>query len=534
MKKDYDFQPKKAYSKVQLPVYLLISFIFTAVLSLGCFLIIHMLLQYNFLITGANRGDYFTIMGTHCSIVFLTTSLMAVLSEKSRYIYWVDMVTKILIFPKYMSFLALSVYSISTILWSFIGFLTGIGPIVIGSFVCGIASVTILFSRMISVYYQNDRNKEDIKEYLLGMIEKNDYEKYLINLKEVTFIKAGSREFYDVYDNLELIEDCLLFIWKSEPRKPQHIFQPSGFCEELYASLVMDLAISYPQEIQYYIDNHANENETVRNLCYTAYPTILNSYISSGRPDLFDRTLCKWSAIKSQKYEVVDYMTRLAVNHKELTVDYYSELFNIFNHETAIHENDEVYISVLQNLYFENPDVFDYITDYRGNRQSIYNYYLDTGKAGEYPVDILVSAAERENCTESASLFEKYLAFLLDSEIYTHKNAAETEKRAIEEKPVLRKVVGEMIRCKRPEDIEFLVSGIMKLIENTDSEVYRNANDQVSFYADFEQWALDYALIVTKNELEKENRNYHSRENEKKAAVLQKMLETLNYKGRRK
>ena len=33
-------------------------------------------------------------MGTHCSVVFLTTSLMAMLSERNRYIYWVEMVNK--------------------------------------------------------------------------------------------------------------------------------------------------------------------------------------------------------------------------------------------------------------------------------------------------------------------------------------------------------------------------------------------------------------------------------------------------------
>lgn len=50
--------------------------------------------KYNTIITSNNRGDYLAIMGTHCSVVFLTTSLMAMLSERNRYIYWVEMVNK--------------------------------------------------------------------------------------------------------------------------------------------------------------------------------------------------------------------------------------------------------------------------------------------------------------------------------------------------------------------------------------------------------------------------------------------------------
>lgn len=158
MKYDYNFETKKPY-KTKFILYLLLSLLGIGLTSIASFYILS-LFNYNICITSDNRGDYLTIMGTHCSVVFLTTSLMTMLSEKNKYIYWVEMVTKILISPKYMGFLSLVTYSLLTIIGSFVGLLLGIGPVVIGSFLFGIISVTVLFSRMVSIYYQNEKTRE--------------------------------------------------------------------------------------------------------------------------------------------------------------------------------------------------------------------------------------------------------------------------------------------------------------------------------------------------------------------------------------
>ena len=53
----------------------------------------------------------------------------------------------------------------------------------------------------------------------------------------------------------------------------------------------------------------------------------------------------------------------------------------------------------------------------------------------------------------------------------------------------------------------------------------------MGFYVDFEQWALDYALIKNKKEMgNKDNMN----ESKKIIDILQSMLEKMNYKNRRK
>lgn len=421
MKRNYDFEPKKVEGKAIIGLYFVISLVFTAICSIISSYILNVYLKYGIYITGSNRGDYLAIFGIHCSVVFLTTSLMAMLSENNRCIYWVDLIWKILISPRYMSFFALAVYAISTVVWSFVGFITGIGATVIGSFLAGIITVTVLFSKMVSIYYQNDKNKKDIQDYLLDRVKNDDYKKYIIKLKEVTYIKADNREFYDVYDNIILIENCMLALWEREPRVNQHIFQPVGFCEYIYLDILIDLSLRYPQEMQEYIDNHAKDNEIIKKLCYAVYPNLLDAYLGNHRIDQFDRVLCKWSQIEEQKYIVSDYITKTAIANKDVIANYYSKLFNPFNHEILVMDNIGVYIYAIQSLYFEEEHIYKFLLQYRGNRQCIYQSLIQIDNVSSFPLDILAIIADTQQTESDACLFMKYLEMILDDEIYRHR-----------------------------------------------------------------------------------------------------------------
>ena len=87
---------------------------------------------------------------------------------------------------------------------------------------------------------------------------------------------------------------------------------------------------------------------------------------------------------------------------------------------------------------------------------------------------------------------------------------------------------------RRGEDILYVCERIIELISNLDSGVYLNVWKDISFYKDFEQWTLDYALIKNKKELEKEDLTHFTSKNSDVINVLQIMLEKLNYKNRRK
>lgn len=530
VKIDYDFEPKKPYKKTNILFYLVIALLGMAFASILSWLLLGELFKYDTNITSNNRGDYLAIMGTHCSVVFLTTSLMAMLSERNRYIYWVEMITKILISPRYMSFLALVTYSLSTIVGTFFGLLFGIGPVVIGSFIFGIISVTILFSRMVSIYYRNDKVKKDIEGFLFEKISSDEYEKYLIRLKEITFIKAEQRDFTDVYENLNLIEGCLNQIWEKKPRENQHIFQPVGFCEELYVDIMSDLSIQFPQEMQDYIENRATKNSVIKKLGCLIYPVLLNSYLGNHRIDLFDRTLCKWSKINEQKFDVIDYIIRTAKQHTEIITEYYGKLYNPFNHEIKIKNDSEVYIDVLGRLYYEVPEVYKKVLQW--NRETILQYYYDIDNVSGFPLDILAIVAECADTATEKCVFISFVETLLDDEICRHKSGTNLERENIEKSPLIAKIISEFA-YKKEEDFEFAIMKIMEAIQNLDSNVYLNAGKELAFYKDFEQWALDFGMISTKKKMEEDDRVNHNSDNKKAIDILQTFLEKLNYKGRR-
>lgn len=535
MKTGYELGLKKNESKAIVLLYILLSLIGIAITSLVCYYVINVLFKYNIYITKDNRGDYFTIMGTHCSVVFLTTSLMAMLSEKNKYIYWVEMVTKKLILPRFTSFFALATYSLSTIIGSFIGLLYGMGPIVIGSFIFGIIAVTLLFSRIVSLYYQSSSSKNRIEKFLYKKIKESDYEKYLIRLKEITYIKADGREFDDVYDNLNLVESCIIQMYEGCPREEQHIFYPKGFCENIYMDMISELAFRFPQEMQDYIDNHAKKNEIIIKLDYLIYPMLLESYIESHRIDLFNVTLCNWSRIMDQWSRIEDYIIGIVDDNADLISEYYSKLFNRFNREIKLYDNVSLYMQILQILYFEKQNIYRYILQYKDNRRAIYRSFFDIDNIEQYPANVLAGIAEDYETKTESYAFVEFLKCILDDEIVRHQRGSEAEREYIEKNPVMLKIIRAFVDYRKEIDLEFALGKILEMILDLDSGVYLNAGGkELDFYSDFEKWTFDYAVMSVKKEMVFEDTRKCTTKHNKKIDILQNYLELLNYKNRRK
>ena len=128
---------------------------------------------YNSQINYYNKEAYLSIFATLCSVVFLSTSLMAMLSEKSIYIYWVNIVHRLLIEPIHVSFVAMVIYSFTAAGCAAYGLFVRDGAFVVSGFMFAMIDVIILFFRMISIYYLDEHNKRKIKEELL-IFSKND------------------------------------------------------------------------------------------------------------------------------------------------------------------------------------------------------------------------------------------------------------------------------------------------------------------------------------------------------------------------
>lgn len=532
---NFDFDPKQPNLKENIFFYILISVFITLMISFFTKVAL-LLMNCGDMVLSSNRSDYLTIFATHCSVVFLTTSLMAILSERNQFVYWVEMVTAILIYPRFFGFLPLVIYSMSTILWAFVGFVFSFGWLIIGSFIFGLITVTVLFSRMVTIYYQRDKSKIQIEEYFIKKISENDYEKYLQRLKEVTFIKAGAREFFDVYDNLNLLEKGIKKIWEICPRPRQSILYAEGLAECVYVDLIIDLSINYPQEMQDYIESHTDAGETIKKLCYLAYPTILNSFLSNNRNDLFYRALNKWSNINDQRSIVVKYIIDKAVKGDDYTIaEYYSKLFNPFNHEITTLKNDFYCIDILIEVYWQDRQAFDNICTYNNNRVSICQHFFERSKIESINIErVLVSCSEINISNTEPDIFMQFISGLLNDEIIAYDRGSDDEKNEIEQNPEMYLIIKEIIQNRKVDDISYLCEKILNTVCDLDSIVYTNAGSKCSFYKNFEQWSLDYALLKNKKELECAHSSLECVQSTLIIDELQRMLDKLNYKDRRK
>ena len=512
----YDFEPKSATDRGKAVLYILVSIVMTFITSIFTRIVLY-LMNSSPIVSVSNRGDYLAIFATHCSVVFLTTSLMAMLSENNHYVYWVEMVTSVLIYPRFISFLPLVIYSISTIVWAMVGFVVFQGWIIIGSFLFGLISVTVLFSRMVSIYYQQNENKRKIEEFLLRLIDNDgDYQKYLKKLKEVTFIKADERAFCDVYDNLKVIENCIKRIPKKEERESDKIFYPKGSAEQLFFDLLVDLSIKYPQEMQNYIEVRADkEDSIIQDLCYLAYPSILDSFIYNNRRDLFYRLLNKWSNIDKQRASARNYIVDKALSGNDAVIaDYYNKLFNPFVREIPLASNmdlDTLY--ALCNIYDVDKRVFEDICEYHGNRGRMCQHFCKKKEQEIFAYCVLSETVLSKN----NGVFEAYISHLFNKELYNRKIGKKEES-------VMCSLFNKIIKTRDVEDIEYLGEKILVLIMDLDSEVYLSVGSDIQSSNNYEIQAFNNVLIENIKKSEKQKNDFYKKD------VLQKLLNDLDLK----
>ncbi len=165
---------------------------------------------FNSRITTYNKDVYMDVFALLSSIVFISTSLMTMLSERNIYVYWVDIVNKILIEPKGLSFIDLVIYAFASLLFSAIGFLTQHGEYVIGGFITGIVAVGFLFFRMVYVYYGESREKNILWKELSFFVDNRDVISKIHNdfaLEETSKRKMGEMDSKEVEEITNLLSE---------------------------------------------------------------------------------------------------------------------------------------------------------------------------------------------------------------------------------------------------------------------------------------------------------------------------------------
>lgn len=344
---------------------------------------LHVLWGFTYSITPTNRGDYLSIFGAHCSTVFLTTSLMAMLSEKNIYVYWVDIVNNILILPMNFNFSALVTYSVSTILWAIGGFIAKDGPFVLVSFLLGLIFITALFVRMLSVYYGKHQHQKQIKEQFIKKIacecnkQKSIKEICGTNLRklaEINILKAENRQFEDVYENLLFLESCISDIKNNYENLKE--FGIVEYLEKEYTEMLKSLAVQYPAQIKEYVfsqDSSTSEENSPYALRWSVYPWILEAYPRIGRSELFFEALIQWTQWENQREHAKNYIINTARKNLSLITEAYSGFYSPIGDIDS--DSAKVFMDALEGLFSVNHTTWQEIVEKNHLRYQILDCY---------------------------------------------------------------------------------------------------------------------------------------------------------------
>ena len=148
-----------------------------------------------------------TMLSISYQVIFLTTTLLSGLSDKSETIYWERFTEYVLVNPFLFNFSGLSGIAFLTLATETIAFF-GKGDLAIalfyGSFLLGIVIIVILSVRMSSIYFNRKHFLKKILEK-----EKDPSAEMIKTLKDMTIIAANNQNSRVVKENLELFSDLV-------------------------------------------------------------------------------------------------------------------------------------------------------------------------------------------------------------------------------------------------------------------------------------------------------------------------------------
>ena len=154
-----------------------------------------------------DRGNLLAILSISYQVIFLTTTLLSGLSDKSETIYWERFTEFVLVDPFLFNFRGLSGLAFLTLLTETIAFF-GTGDIAIalfyGSFILGIINIILLSVIMTSIYFNRDHYLKRILKK-----EKDPGPDKVMKLMDMTIIAAGNHNSRIVRENLKLFSSLV-------------------------------------------------------------------------------------------------------------------------------------------------------------------------------------------------------------------------------------------------------------------------------------------------------------------------------------
>ena len=151
------------------------------------------------------------------SLTFITISLISVLSEKGRDIYWINLVESRLIEPTYTCFYAYTIYSFIALAFGTISYLIGNKILFLIYFIIGIVSLTFLTLKTIGIYYGRNEKKDKLKDIFCKKIQKElkQYTEVARKMKINTIRAYNDKDYYIFDENCKMYAETVEY-WQLE------------------------------------------------------------------------------------------------------------------------------------------------------------------------------------------------------------------------------------------------------------------------------------------------------------------------------
>ena len=114
-----------------------------------------------------SNGAYLGMLAISYSVIFLTTSLMGMLSDKSETIYWERVSEFILIYPKVFNYYNCSIIAYLSLGIETLAMILNANVVFWGSFITGIAAIVIVYFRVTSVYFDRCKYLRQLERILI-------------------------------------------------------------------------------------------------------------------------------------------------------------------------------------------------------------------------------------------------------------------------------------------------------------------------------------------------------------------------------
>ena len=152
-------------------------------------------------------GNMFGAYLSQISLSFIVVSITTVLSDKSRNLYWENLVEYKLVEPKYRGFYDCAKYSLVALVCSSVCFLVDSPSYFFASFIINIIILVYLTNSILSIYFNIEKIKKKIEEDYNNEKDEEVRKDKLLKLKENTINALLSYDFDTVATNFKFYAD---------------------------------------------------------------------------------------------------------------------------------------------------------------------------------------------------------------------------------------------------------------------------------------------------------------------------------------